>query len=186
MPAAFRHFKTVSVLVLSGLSVYLGLLNLLDRMEWRVPADGVRWTQTPEGVEVEAVVSSHVGQLGLLKGDRLVRINSIPIGSLDDRIFLDTTQGLLGGDDLLMNWTRTSVSTDAIDWASTRTLSPAEALPYRERFRGRMLTVERWLQDLHGGRFFGTPGVIVVDVASLLMLILAGTGIALWWRSRRG
>ena len=49
-----------------------------------------------------------------------------------------------------------------------------------------MLTAERWLQDLHSGRFFGTPGVVIVDVASLLMLILAGTGLMLWWRSNRG
>ncbi|NIP14716.1 MAG: hypothetical protein GWM88_08305 [Pseudomonadales bacterium] len=107
------------------------------------------------------------------------------IGNLDDRIFLDTTGGLLEGDHLLMNWTRANVSADAIDWAGTTSLTPGDALPYRERFRRRMLTLERWLQDLHSGRFFGTPGVVVVDVASLLMLILAGTGIALWLRSRR-
>jgi uncharacterized iron-regulated membrane protein len=48
-----------------------------------------------------------------------------------------------------------------------------------------MLSTERWLQDLHSGRFFGTFGVLTVDLASALLLILAGTGLVLWWRYRR-
>ena len=50
----FRHFKTVLVLVLSALFLYLGLVNLLDRMEWKTSSDGIRWNQTTEGVKVES------------------------------------------------------------------------------------------------------------------------------------
>jgi hypothetical protein len=114
------------------------------------------------------------------------RPNIRRIGSLDGQIYLDTTEGLLAADGLLMNWTPTNAPAGAIEWGRVTPLSAGEAAAYRQRFRGRMLTAERWLQDLHSGRFFGTPGVIIVDVASLLMLILAGTGIVLWWRSRRG
>ena len=50
----FRQFKNVLVLVLSALFLYVGLVNLLDRMEWKSPWDGIRWSQTSEGVEVES------------------------------------------------------------------------------------------------------------------------------------
>ncbi len=108
------------------------------------------------------------------------------MGSLDERIYLETTEGLLASDDLLINWAPAEAPTNAIGWASASPLSVSEAAPYRERFRRQMLSAERWLQDLHSGRFFGTPGLIVVDLASVLMLVLAGTGILLWWRSRGG
>jgi len=48
-----------------------------------------------------------------------------------------------------------------------------------------LLSIERWLQDLHSGRFFGTIGIVVLDIASALLLILAVTGLIIWWRSRR-
>ena len=75
----FRHFKTVLVLVLSALFLYLGLVNLLDRMEWKTSSDGIRWNQTTEGVKVE----SARGQ-GPARGDRLVSVNGLPVDNLDE------------------------------------------------------------------------------------------------------
>ena len=77
----FRHFKTVLVLVLSALFLYVGLVNLLDRMEWKSPSDGLRWSQTAEGVEVRSVQGP---QEGPGPGDRLVSINGLPVDSLDE------------------------------------------------------------------------------------------------------
>ena len=77
----FRHFKTVLVLVLSALFLYLGLVNLLDRMEWKTPSDGIRWSQTPEGVKVE---SSDGWEKGPGLGDRLVSVNGLPVDNLDE------------------------------------------------------------------------------------------------------
>ena len=48
-----RHFKTVFVLILSSAFIYVGLLNLLDRREWRQPTDRIRWTQTDQGTKHE-------------------------------------------------------------------------------------------------------------------------------------
>lgn len=39
---------------------------------------------------------------------------------------------------------------------------------------------ERFLLDLHSGRFLGKYGVYVIDVASILILILSITGLVLW------
>ncbi len=74
---------------------------------------------------------------------------------------------------------------DAITWAAVKPLSASESEPFRTAYRSRLLSIERWLQDLHSGRFFGTIGIIVLDIASALLLILAVTGLIIWWRSRR-
>ncbi|MDA2928442.1 ATP-binding protein [Acidobacteria bacterium AH-259-O06] len=84
--AFFRRSTTVLVLILSALSIYVGLLNLLDRMQWREPSDGVNWTQTPRGVEVKSLEAPRLiaTRSGLGSGDRLLSINGMPIRNLDD------------------------------------------------------------------------------------------------------
>lgn len=171
----------------SGPAVALGGTLFLDGEEHVGLSRLVGATRTDAAVAVAAPNEIWLFHPGGTGPERTAISPSIArIGSLKGRIYLDTTEGLLVGDDLLMNWTPAGAPTDAIGWASASILSAREAAPYRAQFRRRMLSAERWLQDLHSGRFFGTPGVIVVDLASLGMLILAGTGIALWWRSRGG
>ncbi|MDA2934099.1 ATP-binding protein [Acidobacteria bacterium AH-259-D05] len=81
----FKHFKTVLVLVLSGLFIYLGLVNLLDRMKWENPSDGISWTQTREGVQVQSIrIPLPLTEGRLSSGDRLVAVNGLPVGSLDE------------------------------------------------------------------------------------------------------
>ena len=49
----------------------------------------------------------------------------------------------------------------------------------------RIITWERFMQDLHSGRFFGQAGIYFMDIISLLLLVLAVTGIMLWSRGSR-
>jgi len=106
------------------------------------------------------------------------------IGTWRGTPYLDTDQGLLAADDLLINWRSVVAPPGEIDWAVKVELTGATATTYRNVFRVRMLTTERWLQDLHSGRFFGLVGVLIIDLATTLLLILAGTGLVLWWRFR--
>ena len=108
------------------------------------------------------------------------------LGVRDGQPYLDTDQGLLTADALLINWRPVERPSGQIDWAAKRGLNDAEAATYRDAFRVQMLTTERWLQDLHSGRFFGLIGVLVIDIASALLLVLSATGLLLWWRFRRG
>ena len=82
----FRHSKTVLVLVLSAVFIYVGLLNLLDRMDWQKPADGINWKQGQQGVEVGSLRTPKPvgGAGGLEAGDRLTEINGIPIRNIDE------------------------------------------------------------------------------------------------------
>lgn len=41
------------------------------------------------------------------------------------------------------------------------------------------------LQDLHAGYIFGWPGRIVSVLCGLSLLLLAGTGVQMWWDMRR-
>ncbi|MFB3062323.1 MAG: hypothetical protein ACE10C_13235, partial [Candidatus Binatia bacterium] len=85
--AFFKNSKVVLVLLLSALAVYIGLLNLVDRMEWKTPSDGVSWVQTDRGVEVKSTeISPPPTGRPLEEGDRLVSISGIPIRNLDEYI----------------------------------------------------------------------------------------------------
>lgn len=54
---------------------------------------------------------------------------------------------------------------------------------------GRALNWERVLLDLHSGRLLGRYGTLLMDVAAVLFVVLALTGLTLWlryhWRQRR-
>ncbi|NND81816.1 MAG: PepSY domain-containing protein [Gammaproteobacteria bacterium] len=54
-----------------------------------------------------------------------------------------------------------------------------------ERFRQLVLPRSRVLQDVHSGRFFGRAGVWVMDIVALLFVVLAITGLRMWWRKTK-
>jgi len=47
------------------------------------------------------------------------------------------------------------------------------------------LNWQRLLLDLHAGRLFGLAGQLVMDLAALMLVVLALTGTVIWSRSRR-
>ena len=52
-------------------------------------------------------------------------------------------------------------------------------------YRGRVLTLERLMVDLHSGRLFGLGGTWLMDIVAALMVVLAVSGLWLWTRSGR-
>ena len=53
-----------------------------------------------------------------------------------------------------------------------------------ESFRGRGLTLERVMLDLHSGRIFGDFGIYIMDAAAVALLWLSGSGLWVWWSRR--
>jgi len=51
-----------------------------------------------------------------------------------------------------------------------------------QSFRGNVLTLERVLADLHSGRLLGMAGVVVMDLAAVVLLLLAVSGFIMWLR----
>ena len=67
-----------------------------------------------------------------------------------------------------------------VAWATPSTTSPALRKVIEARDMGRQISLEKFLLDVHSGRFFGKYGVYVIDAAAILLLILAITGVGLW------
>ena len=60
-----------------------------------------------------------------------------------------------------------------------------EAFGERPEQRSAWLNWERALLDFHSGRLFGRAGVWLVDIAGVLLCILALSGVTLWWLHRK-
>lgn len=101
------------------------------------------------------------------------------------------TLAVAAGDDIhladrdLVNFHPSALAPMTVRWTESTEADPATADRHRRLFRTRMLTLERLLQDLHSGRALGTPGVLLVDAASLLLAFLAISGLIMWWRTHR-
>ena len=70
-----------------------------------------------------------------------------------------------------------------ISWLRVETVAPGKQ--FASRFGAANLSWERWLQDLHSGRFFGPIGVWLMNLASFVFILLGFTGLVLWFTSRR-
>lgn len=73
----------------------------------------------------------------------------------------------------------------AATWSSRAVMPPDVQARVVEAWRGAGLPASRVLADLHSGRLFGRFGVFVMDIVALGIVMLAASGIWLWWLRRR-
>lgn len=71
-----------------------------------------------------------------------------------------------------------------LDWPTLERTSGARVSALGQDYRSRVLSAERVLLDLHSGRLFGAWGPLLMDAVALMMLVLSGSGLWLWTRSR--
>ena len=84
------------------------------------------------------------------------------------------------------------VNTDTLNWHKEKTVNAYWSKPapvpkslYEQllhMYRGKGLSLERVMLDLHSGRILGGWGVYLVDTAAFLFLLLAITGIWMWFK----
>lgn len=70
-------------------------------------------------------------------------------------------------------------------WSETTQLTETSRGTIYAISRGKGLSWERVMLDLHSGRLFGPAGVWVVDIAAILLLFLALSGFLLWFQHMR-
>jgi len=106
------------------------------------------------------------------------------IGLVDREIVLQTNTRLLTMDPGLLNPVAAEYQPDQIAWSGLTPLEHPALADYQDRTRARILTWERFLQDLHSGRAFGVIGEWIINLATLAMVVLSFTGLWIWWKTR--
>lgn len=77
-----------------------------------------------------------------------------------------------------------NVDSAGIDWSMQSPPPLALMNLIEEQYRGRGLSIERLLADVHSGRVVGIIGPYVMDAVAILLIILSLSGLLLWLRPR--
>jgi hypothetical protein len=97
---------------------------------------------------------------------------------------LNTPSGNWHSNTELMNW-QALTDTQTIAWSGTVLLPETSQQELKALYRGQGLSLERVILDLHAGRIFGRVGPLLADMVAVLFILLAMTGIWMWFKSRR-
>ncbi len=96
-------------------------------------------------------------------------------------LLIDTPGGVQVSTDLGANW-RAEIPL-SVQWLSVSSRPPS--VDEARRYATGQLSWERWLQDLHSGRFFGVIGVWLMSFAGAAFMLLSVTGLYMWYSTRR-
>lgn len=128
---------------------------------------------TPQGERVDELSApilpvSQVRRVGVLKNNpRIIAVQD-----------LDAYQSSDDGN----SWT--PVSPTEVQWSQADMLSESERAALLDYAKPRII-VEQLLIDLHSGRLFGPIGAWAITLMGLITMILATTGVLMWWRIRK-
>jgi len=117
------------------------------------------------------------------------------LGIRQGRLLIETDAGrYFQSDEQIVNWSKVDETTvngttgsDArVQWSQASELEPQLKQSLLRVYRGKGLTLERVLLDLHSGRLFNDRwGVYIMDASALIMLWLGFSGTWVWWSRRR-
>lgn len=72
--------KIFLVISIVAVFLFLGALNIIKKVGWKEPTDGVTWDIKPQGLTATKVIEGGPADLnGIRNGDVLVKINDIPV-----------------------------------------------------------------------------------------------------------
>lgn len=110
------------------------------------------------------------------------------IGTIQGNIVIRSQNQLFFFDDSLnIQPAPTDTQVTAIQWSSIQK-PPKEILSQIQRmYVGTDITWERFILDIHAGRFFGKLGPLIMDLIAMMFIALAVTGIIIWSKkSKKG
>jgi hypothetical protein len=153
----------------AGLDTIVGAAAIGDEIAVAGPAELVMLNAAGEIVDrVPTAVSlpARLEAVGALPGALALRS--------DGRVFLynPATAAIRGADETESAWVWTE--------AASLPASLREEIDFA--FRGRGLSLERVLTDLHSGRLVGLSGVVFNDLTAVALFVLALTGLVLFFR----
>lgn len=120
--------------------------------------------------------------------DRLSGTEGVPdavqaIGVANGNVVLHTLHGDYQTDDQFLAW-RPNL-TQGVHWADSAPLPEALRNTLVRQYRGMGVSEERLLLDLHSGRLFGKTGVVIMNIAAVIMLLLASSGVWHFFQRKR-
>lgn len=101
------------------------------------------------------------------------------LGVADDRVVIDSGGALWRADADVAFFEAWSPAGDDIAWSQASAPGADELAALEMAYRGRGVTVERVLLDLHSGRIFGLVGKLVLDVIAIILVVLSVSGLLL-------
>ena len=85
----------------------------------------------------------------------------------------------------LLGWKMLEDTTISPVWSHSTPAPEAIQVAITRHYRGDKLSFEQLLLDIHSGRIFGTPGILIYDLLALAVGFLAISGMILWIRGKR-
>lgn len=102
-------------------------------------------------------------------------------GHLPRQIYIESAQGVLASTDLGVSWESTTATPGP--WAPI--VVAKDVRFWQDRYKSSRVSWERWLVDLHSGRFFGPFGEFIMSLASIALSLVAISGLVTWIFLRR-
>jgi hypothetical protein len=108
------------------------------------------------------------------------------LGRMGERAVISSTGRNFRSDSDLSGFEAWSGSDgDDVAWSRASPLPAPLLISLQDQYRGRGLTIERLLIDIHSGRIVGTVGPLLMDLVALLLIVLSLTGLTMWMRASR-
>lgn len=123
---------------------------------------------TPEGELIETLHGAH----GVPAGMWAIGLNS------KGRVVVKSAHGTYIADEQLLQWH--DLNDDSARWSAPATLPETVYQQMLNRYRGKGLSLERVVLDLHSGRILDKGGIYFTDVIALLLCFLASSGLWIW------
>jgi len=156
----------------------------LDSLEGMVTVDQFAIIATQEAVlllTLDGELVEHV-DLGSYLPDPVERL-----GLAGGRPVLETSGDLFIGDADVTGFSRWPLEDRGeVAWSTASDPGPAELATVEDLYRGRGLTVERLLIEIHSGRIVGAGGPLFLDLVAIVLIGLSLSGLGVWLRANRG
>lgn len=81
-------------------------------------------------------------------------------------------------DESMFEWE--DIESNQVQWSTSTPCPKTIAQKTRSAYRKQLLSVERFLLDLHSGRFLGSYGPFLMDLAAIALILLSLSGLWLW------
>jgi hypothetical protein len=101
------------------------------------------------------------------------------VGLAEDRVVIDSSGALWRADADVAFFEEWAPTGNDITWSQESVPGDDELAALGTAWRGRGVTVERVLLDLHSGRIFGLVGKLVLDLIAVILIVLSVSGLLL-------